>query len=171
MDYHPTPPPSSDARPLTWEGERVAAPRGSRLCRRAAITAGLLAALAAGCSKGGSGSLADVSGTVTMDGKPLAGVNVIFYPVGDPSQPLNRKPSSKGATDGTGHYTLSCEDGRPGAVVGKHKVVVEWPTQYERGAPPKTPAIPARFSVMSESPLEKEVTASSNTIPIELTSR
>ena len=52
---------------------------------------------------------------------------------------------------------LITDDSR-GAVVGKHKVTVAWPAQ-ERGAAPKTPAIPMVYDIVSTTPIEKDVVA------------
>jgi hypothetical protein len=75
----------------------------------------------AGCG-GDPYKVAPVSGTVTLNGKPLANTSVTFAPVaaGGAMEP---GPSSAGTTDADGRYTLTLigKDGR-GAVVGKHKV-------------------------------------------------
>jgi hypothetical protein len=109
--------------------------------------------------------LAEVSGTVTLDGKPLSGVTVTFYPVAEKSDA--QAAHSIGTTDASGAYTLSTADGRKGAVVGKHKVVVNWPMQ-ERGQPPKTPEIPMAFTQLLQTPIEKDVVAGPNNIVIEV---
>jgi hypothetical protein len=68
-----------------------------------------------GCGRGGR--FAPVSGTVTLDEKPLADAYLIFQPVnGAPDQ------ISQGQTDATGAYTLAGVDGREGALVGPHQV-------------------------------------------------
>lgn len=67
--------------------------------------------------------VAPVSGTATLDGKPLANAWVTFMPVGTKENP-NPGPTSAGKTDANGRFTLSIEPGRPGAVVGAHKVSV-----------------------------------------------
>ena len=71
-----------------------------------------------GCS--GSGEplpeLAQVTGTVTLDGKPIENVSVIFQPetadVG----------SSRGTTDAEGKFSLMYNQDAGGAVPGKHAV-------------------------------------------------
>jgi hypothetical protein len=80
----------------------------------------LLAILAAGCGGGGGVSSAKVSGTVTLNGKPLPAASVMFQPdaTGNPGAP------SVGETDAEGKFTLSFPDGTEGAVVGRHKVIV-----------------------------------------------
>jgi hypothetical protein len=122
-----------------------------------------------GCSKQSS-ALTEVSGTVTLDGKPLSGVLVTFYPVSAVSTDA-RRAYSKGTTDESGKFTLTCEDGRPGAVTGKHKVTVDWPRNYDRSVPakPTAPPIPTPYTLVSTTPMEKEVAAGPNTIAVELT--
>ncbi|HEX4590294.1 MAG TPA: hypothetical protein VH120_10225, partial [Gemmataceae bacterium] len=55
-----------------------------------------------GCSKSSVG-LAEVSGTVKFDGKPLPGAIVTFYPIGAPGEP--RQPFSRATTEDGGKYT------------------------------------------------------------------
>src|SRR5262245_65916979 len=79
--------------------------------------------LAAGCG-GGEFKVAPVSGTVTMDDRPLARVYVNFQPMGSTDNP-NPGPGSYAVTDDQGRYTLKLvEGGKPGAVVGRHKVSI-----------------------------------------------
>jgi hypothetical protein len=77
----------------------------------------LVSALAVGC--GGQFQVVPVSGTVTLDGKPLEDATVTFTPVkgGEDS------PISTGRTDKNGKYNLSVvADESSGAVVGQHTV-------------------------------------------------
>jgi hypothetical protein len=65
--------------------------------------------------------LGKVSGTVTLAGRPLAGVQVIFLP--DPA--VHRGlPRSTGITDEEGRFELLCDDGRPGAAPATHLVMI-----------------------------------------------
>src|SRR5205823_13119370 len=76
--------------------------------------------VASGCGK----SLVfndSVEGTVKLDGKPFGNVHVQFVP----DEPGVKAPGSEGTTDENGHFRLTREDaGQPGAVVGKHLVVL-----------------------------------------------
>jgi hypothetical protein len=67
--------------------------------------------------------VAPVSGSVRLDGKPLANAWVTFMPIGTKENP-DPGPTSSGKTDAQGRYTLAIEPNRPGAVVGKHKVSI-----------------------------------------------
>jgi hypothetical protein len=82
------------------------------LCLVGALSAGACASRA---------ELGEVEGTVVLNGKPVADVEVMFLP--DPVEGTTG-PRSTGITDANGHYLLVCDDQRPGAVVGKHRVVV-----------------------------------------------
>lgn len=68
---------------------------------------------AAGCSDG-KPTRVPVSGTVLIDGKPLAMGSIQFVPDG--------ARASGGGIDNQGHFVLTCYSPGDGAVVGKHKV-------------------------------------------------
>src|SRR5438128_1111674 len=76
---------------------------------------------AVGCDAGPK--LVPVSGKVTLDGKPLVGATVGFYPQNKPSRELG--PLSTGKTDDKGEFSLVTVLKRePGAVVGQHRVSI-----------------------------------------------
>jgi hypothetical protein len=89
------------------------------LRRRTAQALGLAAALlvTAGC---GGPKYVKVSGSVTLDGKPLPNTIVSFQPVARDNPNPGR--GSSGVTDQGGRYTLSVEPGKEGAVAGNHVV-------------------------------------------------
>lgn len=67
--------------------------------------------------------LADVSGQVLLDDRPLAGVQVTFQPKSIVKDNPNPGPSSDTTTDSEGRYTLRTVKGNLlGAVVGLHTV-------------------------------------------------
>jgi hypothetical protein len=75
---------------------------------------------AAGCGSGYQ--LAPVSGRVTVEGKPVAGLHVAFEPVGSKENP-NPGPGSIALTDADGRYSLTTAiEKRRGAVVGPSRV-------------------------------------------------
>lgn len=86
----------------------------------------LLATILPGC--GGATSevpeLAPVSGTVTVDGEPAAGVTVIFTPSDNPDNPSERTGGTGafGGTDENGKYTLIHRSGQPGLQPGVYAV-------------------------------------------------
>ena len=87
---------------------------------RASLLLGFALVLGLGC---GPGKFAPVSGTVTMNGKPLAGALVIFSPIAKEGS-IDAGPGSSGKTNDKGEYTLTSDTGRTGALVGKHRVSV-----------------------------------------------
>jgi hypothetical protein len=114
---------------------------------------------ALGCG-GMQESYAPVEGKVTLGGKPLAGVMVRFYPVVDGN--INA-PYATGTTDAGGVYRLTSRDGKDGAMVGKHRVVINWPPRERPVDPAKRPppapdiVIPLVYTVASDTPLLVEV--------------
>jgi hypothetical protein len=77
----------------------------------------------AGCG-GGSGRpelvLHPVSGTVTLNGEPAAGVSVTFLP-DDGGGAV--QDTVAGVTDASGQFTLNVRDGEEGAPAGKYRVL------------------------------------------------
>ena len=84
--------------------------------RRVAIVpmmAGLL--LLTGCPGPKREAVFPVTGKVTVEGKPLAGCNIVFSPVGT-------GVAATGVIGTDGSYKLSTDVGREGAAAGKYKV-------------------------------------------------
>lgn len=82
---------------------------------RAVAMVGLLgAAFLVGCGPAAP-TIYPVSGTITLDGKPLEGATVTFVPASG--------PPSNGMTDAAGKYTIMT-GGKPGAVAGPCQVAV-----------------------------------------------
>lgn len=76
----------------------------------------LALALLAGCGPSGP-TMVPVTGTVTLDGAPVAGVGVMFAPAtaGRPAQ---------GTTDATGKFQLTTEKSGDGVLEGEYEVTV-----------------------------------------------
>ncbi len=131
-----------------------------------------------GC--GGSGDqpeLGQVSGTVTLDGKPLSGVAVVF-------QPDNGRPA-RGMTNAEGKYELTYIRDTRGTKVGRNRVEIapseeggededagelEDPDSPQAKKPvnARRPAVPARYNTKSE--LEADVKPGKNTFDFDLKS-
>jgi hypothetical protein len=93
----------------------------SQACHLGA-TAMMLAVASTGCSPSPF-NLVPVSGSVSLDGQPLAGGIVNFQPiVAGPG--ANAGPGSTARIGPDGRYTLATIRGEPGAVVGKHRVKI-----------------------------------------------
>jgi hypothetical protein len=129
---------------------------------RAAGRLGAFALFAlAGCGPSVKIDYAEVEGKVTLDGAPLSGAKVTFYPDSEGPEQL---PYATGMTDASGAYTLTAVTGKPGAMVGRNRAVVNWPPR-ERGGPddppppPPGPPIPVPYTVAGDTPLLVEVKA------------
>ncbi len=99
--------------------------------------------LIAGCSAltllsgcGGSDDqpeLGEVSGTVTLDGKPVVGINVVFKP------DIGR--AAAGNSDADGNYTLQYLAGYEGSKLGPNTVSFDWPP-----GSPNAVSIPTKYN-------------------------
>jgi hypothetical protein len=116
----------------------------------------LLICVVAGCGKGGP-DLAPVTGRVTLDGRPLESVDVVF-------QPTNGNPPSTTRTDADGHYEMLYKRGLMGARVGEHTVRIGFTSNIVTNPP----NIPAKYNMASE--LRREVKSGANELDFELTS-
>jgi hypothetical protein len=112
----------------------------------------------AGCSSAAPLQLAEVRGKVTLDGAPLSGAIVTFYPETDATE---SPPHSRGTTDAAGFYQLELATGggKTGAVIGKSRVVVRWPRDRQDSPEAARPTIPLRYTVANDTPLRVEVKA------------
>lgn len=128
----------------------------SRLATTLVITA--MALTAVGCGRRDLPDLGRVQGTVTLDGKPLAGANVFFYP-----QSGGR--TAVGVVDSQGKYELIYTYDVKGTKIGVNSVSVAYP----QGEDVKGPPIPAKYGAKSE--LQADVKAGKNTFDFELKSK
>jgi len=127
--------------------------------------------LQSGCGYSSSDiDLGKVTGTVTLDGEPLANALLTFVP--------DSGRSSVGTTDSAGFYRLKYTGDSEGAVLGEHKVIIESlaavdggfsDPSVERSNAKAVERIPRKYNAQSS--LRREVTAGSNTIDFELDSR
>jgi len=102
-------------------------------------------AVCSGCDRGVElPELGEVTGTITLDGKPLEGANVMFEPRGEGVM-------SAGRTDSTGKYELRYllpgTTNVKGAVIGKHAVRIE--RLPEPGREADAMVLPPRYNVES----------------------
>ena len=113
--------------------------------------------------------LVEVSGTVTLDGQPLAGAKVSFF--GDD------KRDAIGVTDANGRYILMYDSKKAGATQGAKVVRITQADVDVEGANPDPPTsgegavkepIPARYNRNSE--LKADVTPSNKTFDFALKS-
>lgn len=132
----------------------------------AIVLATLVAMLAAvGCGPSAGGSLAKVSGVITVDKVPTAGLMVTFYPKGEGK-------TASGVTDAEGKYTLTTLEPNDGAIVGQHEVTVTVSPVAGAGAgPPPMPGMPgydaAKVATEPFHPKYKQQTTSGLTATVE----
>ena len=127
----------------------------------------VIAGLAAGCDQQPYG-LAPVSGTVTLDGKPVSGAQVSFQPQGGAGNE-NPGPGSTGTCDSSGRYELKTIRDEPGAVTGPHAVRIYGPkssggSHSDTDAPGRKELFPPRYNFQTELSFEvpSEGTTSAN---------
>ena len=119
---------------------------------RLVALAGLLCI--AGCGNGDRPPLGSVHGIVKLGDKALANASVTFFPE-------KGRPSCS-ETDASGHYDLIYLRDIHGAIIGKHKVVIQTmpPEEYYKEV------VPARYN--KKSMLEQEVVNGDNPIDFNL---
>lgn len=143
-----------------------------------------VALVAGGCGPAPH-TLVEAGGTLMMGGKPLPNVLVLLAPESTPDglTPLG----ASGTTDAQGRFTLVSDNGKPGAAVGTHHVMLidnnlaEASTsddeQEQRGTTATKPATPkparkARFSTLygqaGKSPLKVEIKAGQKDYPLKV---
>jgi hypothetical protein len=137
--------------------------------------------LATGCSSSPP-PLAEVSGKLTMNGKPLGNVKVTFHP--DPDQGT-RGPGSVGTTNADGTFTLTFPPDKAGALVGHHRVILtdldtfgtkfvgraEYVSEDPKGAymeTPKKPRFPEAYGDLARTPVRVELKPGPNPVTIDV---
>lgn len=124
-----------------------------------------ITAMLSGCG-GKSYDLAQVSGVVKYNGEPLEGLAVRFLPN---SEEGTSGPDSIGITDANGKYTLvvsSLEDTK-GAVIGKHRVLIEDRMAENSRDEPMDSRVDLKFNSAGSTPINVEVNGD-KTIDFEL---
>src|SRR5262245_40234010 len=141
---------------MTHDGVRIRH-SGFKIRRISVIGFSVFVIFTGGCS---ASKIAPVSGRVTLDGKPLAGVHIGFQPIGKPGE-LNPGSGSYAITDADGQFRLLLVDGeQPGAIIGKHRVEITGRSEVPANIdPPKRPPpkvfVPAKHSRHSELTLDE----------------
>lgn len=140
-----------------------------------------LAVLLTGCGTTASNQppLMPVSGTVTLDGKPISGVAISFIPIG-----ATHSTGASGYTDNAGRYKIMATRGGTGTPVGEYRVVaIKWvmpdgsdfPTNSKVGPmnikSPAKQVLPAKYSAWDQPILKATVRDGANTIDFLLFSK
>jgi hypothetical protein len=132
--------------------------------------------LTLGCGGGRKEGLAPVAGQITFKGHPAPAGQITFYP-------LDGKRGSSGAIDSSGNYKLTCYNPGDGALIGKHKVVIDAtevppPAPDYEAAPegtvfppiqPPKRILPPEYYSQATTPLEAEVKDEDNVIDFAIT--
>ena len=105
--------------------------------------------------------LANVSGTITLDGKPLPNATVNFEPVTD-KKVVQQLGGSVGRSDNEGVYNLTYPGGHDGAVLGMHTV------RINKTDTQGLEVLAKKYHLQSQ--MKHEVKAGSNTIDLDLRS-
>lgn len=79
---------------------------------------GLTVLTLVGCGEKKTLDTVPVSGTVTLDGAPVEGANVVFAPTSGGGS------AASGVTDASGHYKLTTLDPGDGAMPGSYSVMI-----------------------------------------------
>ncbi|MEZ6058011.1 MAG: hypothetical protein R3C01_15030 [Planctomycetaceae bacterium] len=88
--------------------------------RRQAVLGLALVTLVAACGSGVEvPPLGKVTGVVTLNGTPTAGINVAFHPQAGGK-------TVEGVTNDKGEYSLQYNEGLEGAIVGVNDVTLSW---------------------------------------------
>lgn len=135
---------------------------GAATISLAAVTS-VLAAVSLGCS-GSKFEFAEVEGQIILDGQPVSEAKVVFMPT-TTNENGESGPYSHGMTDAEGRYELSTQDeeGRSGAVVGRHRVIVSTkqarldPNVMDREIIDVPESIPWKYTHYKKTPLTFDV--------------
>ncbi|MCC9608177.1 hypothetical protein LOC68_01300 [Blastopirellula sp. JC732] len=112
-----------------------------------------------GCS---GDSMAPVSGVVTLNGKPVPGLEVNFEPTGDPAD----RATATGYTQQDGSYSLAYPGFKTGAPLGDYIVRINGGESLDDGT---TLRVPTKYN--KESSLKETVASGANKFDFELTSK
>lgn len=109
-----------------------------------------------------------VKGKVTMDGQPISGATLYFFPVSKfPPKAAQLQPHAKTEEDGS--FQVSTYDSFDGAPAGEYRVTVSWKgslegVTFEQQAD-LSEKVPARYQDPRRSRLKIKVEEAENTIP------
>ena len=122
---------------------------------RSGLLLSLVAFLCSGCGQPDDRlPTARVSGTVALDGQPLTAGNIMFFPDSGGKHAV-------GMIGADGAFHLSTYESGDGAVVGKHKVVIQISHGSPDGTavPQKSSQIPVKYTQRGTTTLTAEITA------------
>ena len=120
-----------------------------------------------GCSSS-DGNIGWVEGVVTLDGAPVEGATVRYYPA-------SGERGSSGKTDENGHYDLRYTRSQKGAIIGEHKVTISTEVLgdgygTDNAPAARTESIPKKYLDPEKTELTKTVASGNNTFNFDLNS-
>jgi len=123
-----------------------------------------LSSFVLGCGGGDTPKLGTVTGTVTLDGKPVEGASIQFEPVS------SGLPTAFGRTDAAGKYELWYSRGNKGASLGEAIVRIQafQDADEDSGQKKRPEIIPVKYNAQSD--LKVEVKRGAQTHNFELKS-
>ncbi len=137
---------------------RIKKPPDARLWHRR-LGGGIACLLVAGCGQAAPG-LAEVAGSVTLDGRPLSDVMVEFQPTDGTGSP------SIGYTDLDGEYRLRFSREQWGAIPGVHLVRID----FDLGPDESRPSVVIPVEYNRDSQLFRELRPGHNNLMFDLCS-
>lgn len=169
-------------RSRTAEIEREkSAQRRRKWIRWGAIAAAVIAVAAAGLVWNEMPpSLVSVTGTVTVDGKPLDAVEVYFWPSGRQDKSDRQYRTATAITDANGRFVLKGFSGESGIAQGNYKVTFS--RLVARGRPVAgdtrkstrdgaKQSIPTRYLEPGQTPIDATVSSSQRDFAFEVPSK
>ena len=113
-----------------------------------------------------SGNIGLVEGVVTLDGTPVEGAFVRFYP--------ETGRGSSGKTDKDGHYELRYTRSEDGAIIGNHKITISTEVEADYEQDPdegRAESVPKKYLDRKKTELTATVESGRNNINFDLTSK
>lgn len=117
---------------------------------------------AAGC--GGTPSspaVYPVRGQVRFEGRPAAGVLVVFHP----AQATGSELRANGKTGADGSFALSTHEPQDGALPGAYKITLLWPPTEDEESLGLKDKLGSKYSDPARTPFSFEVQAGPNEVP------
>lgn len=114
-----------------------------------------------GCGRSDLPPMAPVTGTVTVDGRPVEGATVLFHPTSQTDQPGATRPGA-GTCDDNGQFQITTFRSGDGGLIGTHKVTVSKAVDPSSASPGNVFAW--EYVDLATTPLTAEVTADGDNV-------
>ncbi len=130
--------------------------------RTQCLSLGVMCLVTICCGCGGNSDLASVTGTVTLDGKPLENAQVTFAPT-------TAGTTSYGRTNSNGEYEMLFSDSEKGAWLGENLVRITTADVGTGDSPGRKEIVPSVYN--QETKLKAVVEKKANVFDFELESK